>query len=600
MNYIDVQKGAFYTSTKVIVVKAKYGRLVTRAVFQRLQRLEKRFHRRDMLEPLQRHSKLAEHLCRGLFTQAKANHLQGHVEMRSQTEISSRDERVRGYKVLDCRWVYVYKFNKYSRFVKAKARLVVRGNQQLREATKNNYVATLISRSFRIVIAIATRFNLKLLQFNAINAFVNVDLDEDIFIRILPGYRRFGTILKLNKALYDLRRLPLLQQRTLSRALQKLGFKAVPYEPYTFTRNEVIIFFYVDDIVIAFREVQRQEVLRTIIQLRSRYQLTGGKPLQWFLGIEVLRDRTRGLIQLSQALYIDKIAALAQTNTLLESPMAKEELLPYKGTAIAHDITVYLRKVSSVLYIAVITRPDISFAVSRLARFSTNPRPLYQKAADRVLLYLQRTASLALQFRGNDNLYTASDTSFADNTLDHKSSQGFAMKLFSGLIAQRANKQDMVTTSTTKAELLALSQVAKEGLFVTRLFKELGVTLDTRRLVIEVDNKQTIRLVTEEITRLKTSLRHVDIHNHQLRQEYIAGKIDVQYTKSVEMMADGLTKALVQEQFAGFRKQLGMVDISEMLAIRREQEDRKDEGIQEDGQERSRSNDGQFRRQGLN
>lgn len=267
--------------------------------------------------------------------------------------------------------------------------------------------------------------------------------------------------------------------------------------------------------------------------------------------------------------------------------MAKEELLPYEGTATAHDITVYLRKVGSVLYAAVITRPDISFAVSRLARFSTNPGPLHQKAADRVLLYLQRTASLALQFGGNDDLYMASDASFADNTLDRKSSQGFAMKLFSGLIAWRANKQDTVTTSTTEAELLALSQAAKEGLFVTRLLKELGVTLDTRRLVIEVDNKQTIRLVTEEIARLKTSLRHVDIHNHWLRQEYAAGKIDVQYTKSAEMMADGLTKALVQEQFAGFRKQLGMVDISEMLAIRREQEDRKDEGIQEDGQERS-------------
>ena len=87
------------------------------------------------------------------------------------------------------------------------------------------------------------------------------------------------------------------------------------------------------------------------------------------------------------------------------------------------------------LYVVVITRPDISFAVSRLVRFSTNPRPLYQKAADRVLLYLQRTASLTLQFRGNDDLYTASNASFADNTLDRKSSQGFAIKLFSSLIA---------------------------------------------------------------------------------------------------------------------------------------------------------------------
>ena len=600
MNYTDVWKGAFYAGTKATVVKAEHGRPVTRAVFQRLQRLGKRFHRRDMPEPPQRHSELAEHPCGELFAQAEADHLQGHAEMRSWTEISSRDERVRGHKVLDCRWVYVYKFDKHGRFVKAKARLVVRGDQQLRGATENNYAATLAGRSFRTVMAIAARFNLELLQFDAVNAFVNADLDEDVFMRMPPGHRRFGTILKLNKALYGLRRSPLLWQRTLSGALQKLGFKAVPHEPCAFTRNGVIIFFYVDDIVIAFREAQRQEALRTIIQLRSRYQLTGGEPLQWFLGMEVLRDRTRGLIWLSQASYIDKIAALAQTNTPSESPMAKEELLPYEGTATAHDITVYLRKVGSVLYAAVITRPDISFAVSRLARFSTNPGPLHQKAADRVLLYLQRTASLALQFGGNDDLYMASDASFADNTLDRKSSQGFAMKLFGGLIAWRANKQDTVTTSTTEAELLALSQAAKEGLFVARLLKELGVTLDTRRLVIEVDNKQTIRLVTEEIARLKTSLRHVDIHNHWLRQEYAAGKIDVQYTKSAEMMADGLTKALVQEQFAGFRKQLGMVNISEMLAIRREQEDRKDEGIQEDGQERSGGNDGQFRRQGLN
>jgi hypothetical protein len=59
----------------------------------------------------------------------------------------------------------------------------------------------------------------------------------------------------------------------------------------------------------------------------------------------------------------------------------------------------------------------------------------------------------------------ASNASFADNTQDQKSSQGYAIKLFSGLIAWRASKQDTVTTSTTKAELLTLSQVAKEAIF---------------------------------------------------------------------------------------------------------------------------------------
>ncbi len=104
-------------------------------------------------------------------------------------------------------------------------------------------------------------------------------------------------------------------------------------------------------------------------------------------------------------------------------------------------------------------------------------------------------------------------------------------------------------------------QAAKEGLFVGYLLKELGVTLNTPRLTFEVDNTQTICLVTEEIARLKTNLRHMDIYNHWLRQEYAARKIDIRYTESAKIIVDGLTKALVQDQFIKFREQLGIVDV---------------------------------------
>ena len=72
----------------------------------------------------------------------------------------------------------------------------------------------------------------------------------------------------------------------------------------------------------------------------------------------------------------------------------------------------------------------------------------------------------------------ASDASFADNSIDRKSSQAYAMKLFGGMIGWRVNKQETVTTSTMEAELLALSQAAKEALFVSRLLKELQIGLD--------------------------------------------------------------------------------------------------------------------------
>jgi hypothetical protein len=70
---------------------------------------------------------------------------------------------------------------------------------------KNIYASTLTDKSFHTLVTIAARFSLKLIQYDAINAFVNVKLDEDVFIRMPSGYRKPGTILKLQKALYELR-----------------------------------------------------------------------------------------------------------------------------------------------------------------------------------------------------------------------------------------------------------------------------------------------------------------------------------------------------------------------------------------------------------
>jgi len=59
--------------------------------------------------------------------------------------------------------------------------------------------------------------------------------------------------------------------------------------------------------------------------------------------------------------------------------------------------------------------------------------------------------------RGKAQLFIcASDALFIDNSVNRKSSQGYIIKLFGGLIAWRANKQGIVTTSSTEAKLLAL------------------------------------------------------------------------------------------------------------------------------------------------
>lgn len=89
-----------------------------------------------------------------------------------------------------------------------------------------------------------------------------------------------------------------------------------------------------------------------------------------------------------------------------------------------------------------------------------------------------------------------------------------------------------------------------------------GVRLDDHGIEIQCDNTQMIWLVNEEITRLQTKLRHVDIHNHWLRQEVFQKRIRVVHTKPRDMIADGLTKVwyLPNEDFVCFRNQMGLVE----------------------------------------
>ncbi|KAG7001233.1 hypothetical protein FOFC_03480 [Fusarium oxysporum] len=540
----------------------------------RALRQGRKMHRSNLPPPPRKHQDLIDHPFGKLFQKAEEDHLQSHKEMKSWTEIRAKDPRASEQQVLGCMWVYVYKFDKHGRFQKCKARLVVRGDQQAKGRLQETYAATLAGRSFRTLVAIAAKFDLEMAQYDVVNAFVHAPINQDIFMHMPPGYKKAGTILQLNKALYGLRVSPLLWQKELSKTLLELGYEQVPHEPCCFKKEGILFFFYVDDVIVAYRKARGDKANELINQLQLRYKLTGGNPVQWFLGMEVIRDRPARKIWLSQTAYIDKIANLANKGTATV-PMTQTELRPRIGLATPAGIQRYQRKVGSVLYIAVNTRPDIAFAVSRLARFLTNPGRAHQEAADRVIHYLTYTKHRALAFGGPGGLKVASDASFADNTLDRKSSQAYTIKLFNGLIGWRASKQDTVTTSTTEAELLALAQAAKESLYVSRLLKELTVQLDDSIIQIDCDNTQTINLVTAEIATLKTKLRHVDIHNHWLRQEVQGGKIQVKYTKSTDMIADGLTKALPAGKWDRFLYQLGLEDIQER------QQNRKQEGIEE-------------------
>jgi Reverse transcriptase (RNA-dependent DNA polymerase)/GAG-pre-integrase domain len=187
-----------------------------------------RIHKRNLPPAPKRVKDLLTHPFRKEFEAAQHEHLKSHDKMESFEEVDRY--KAKGHQVLGCMWVFVYKTDKHGFLQKCKARIVVWGHQQAQNGLPTR-ATTLASTTFRTLMAITAKFDLETQQMDAVNAFVHCDLDETVFMKCPPGFEKPNKVLRLRKALYGLRRSPLLWQKELTKTLTGLGFRAVPQEP---------------------------------------------------------------------------------------------------------------------------------------------------------------------------------------------------------------------------------------------------------------------------------------------------------------------------------------------------------------------------------
>jgi hypothetical protein len=155
-----------------------------------------------------------------------------------------------------------------------------------------------------------------------------------------------------------------------------------------------------NNIIIIFRNKNYTKVDKLIKSLRKYYNISGDDPAQWFLRMEILRDLLLGHIWLGQEAYIEKIAKLANHRRIYLTLISSNELLPNQKHASPAKIQNYQRKIGLLLFATIFTRPDIAFAISRLAKFLNNFNLAHYKAADRALMYLYNIRQLFLRFGG--------------------------------------------------------------------------------------------------------------------------------------------------------------------------------------------------------
>ncbi|KAL3704338.1 hypothetical protein TMatcc_010029 [Talaromyces marneffei ATCC 18224] len=475
------------------------------------------------------------------------------------------------YELLGTRWVFTYKLDSAGFLLRYKARLVIRGDLQM--SWDDTYSATISSKAIRALIALATAFGYVMWQHDMITAYLNAGIDKNgYFIRMPQGLKGDPDIwLRLRKALYGLKQSPLLWQQEFTATLIQLGFKQISEEVCLFKNKDgIILFFYVDDVVTLFRPEQEALAKELWDRLMNKYPARAMGDLSWFLGTRVIRDKEDEASYLCQDSYIEEVAKRYNLDTSKRpstpcSPTMK--FIKYDDQASKAEIKLYQQKVGSVIYVAIITRPDVAFVAAKLSEFMQNPSPAHMQAIDRVILYLYKTRFLAVCYKRKDiedAVQAASDASFADNP-DRRSSGGFIFKLFGGPIDWSAKKQKTVSTSTTEAELLALSEAAKQLLWWLRFFEAIEFDPEQGPITIECDNRQTVRAMIKHEA-IQTRLRHVDIHNHWLREKVKNKEINIRWVDTNSMPADGLTKPLLAEKHARFIEQLGLVDISSRIS----------------------------------
>ncbi|XP_070026086.1 secreted RxLR effector protein 161-like [Nicotiana sylvestris] len=163
------------------------------------------------------------------------------------------------------------------------------------------------------------------------------------------------------------------------------------------------------------------------------------------LGIEIKRDRSRGILGLSQRFYIESVLKTFNMQDCRPgvAPVVKGDKLS-KDQCLKNDVEMRIMKdvpyasvVGCLMYIQVCTRPDIAFAINMLGRFSSNPGWAHWVAAKKVMRYLQRTKDFMLVYKKVDDLdlLVYSDSDFAGCQDTMKSTSGYIFMLGGGSIS---------------------------------------------------------------------------------------------------------------------------------------------------------------------
>jgi len=423
---------------------------------------------------------------------------------------------------------------------------------------------------------------------DVITAFLLAPLKEEVYIKIPDGYpnkhKHKGKVLRLLKSLYGLKQSPHEWNKELDSYLQSIGFKSTDSEKCIYVGRfgakgdtTIYLLVYVDDILIATPD--RSSMRRLKAMINKKFPIKDKGPLSFFLNMHFKRDRTNRTISLHQQPKIDKLLMdprltkeeRAFISKPCKTPASDDEPLTTDMCPTTDEEKAYMATknyksfVGILLYIAITARPDISPAVSVVARFSQNPGRKHWSAVLRILRYLQGTRRLVLQLSGKSftgdikDLCTLAyaDADWGKDLDTRRSRSGYAIYLLNSLVIWSSKLQSSTALSSTEAEYIALATCARITIWLRTLLSEMGFPQQSATSILE-DNKSTINIA--ESVKSHPAVKHIDIRHHFIRDRVMNIK-DIKLVKesTQNMVADLFTKQLPYPAFKKHRDALGLL-----------------------------------------
>jgi len=285
------------------------------------------------------------------------------------------------------------------------------------------------------------------------------------------------------------------------------------------------------------------------MKLNDKFPLTDLGPIHWLLGIEVTHDYDVHTISLCQSSFIDTIlVCFSLTDAkpygmpMVPSVSYSKHNSPSSPADITHMCKVpYREAIGSLMYVAIATRPDISFAVSCLSQFLENIGETHWQAVKHVFRYLAGIWGQALTYGTEQHeLQGYTDTDGASQEHRHTISR-YMFIIDGGAVSWSSWKQELVTLSTAEAEYVVAMHAAKECIWLHRLTGKLFPLLHTQTMLF-YNNQAALKLATDNNYHACT--KHINIHFHFIQQVITSGAINMVYCPTNDMMADILTKVL--------------------------------------------------------